>query len=163
MNTLFQHRVLHKSTCYKESLEHRKLNNFCIVSADVFLSLSDDRVRSDAELSTNHHLVFCNFFLEKEIWFTRTCKTKTWEVLPNEEEGPARQGRRKDLCRRHIVFVSRALGMHGGLGRAVAVVQISCHFIIFSGMWTEMTRREDRRKNQPCGGTNTEKKLNYKA
>jgi len=38
---------------------------FCIVSIDLFQSMSDVHVKRDAELSTDHHLLVCNLHLDK--------------------------------------------------------------------------------------------------
>ena len=59
MNTFFQHKRIHKYTWYRDSLGQRSLIDFCIVSADLFSTVSDVRVKRGAELSTDHHLVVC--------------------------------------------------------------------------------------------------------
>ena len=59
MNTFFQHKRIHKYTWYRDSLGQRSLIDFCIVSADLFSTVSDVRVERGAELSTDHHLVVC--------------------------------------------------------------------------------------------------------
>ena len=57
MNTFFQHKKIHEYTRYRGSLGQRSLTDFCIVSADLFSTVSDVRVKRGAELSTDHHLV----------------------------------------------------------------------------------------------------------
>ena len=59
MNTFFQHKRIHKYTWYRDSLGQRSLIDFCIVSADLFSTVSDVPVKRKAELSTDHHLVVC--------------------------------------------------------------------------------------------------------
>ena len=59
MNTFFQHKRIHKYTWYRDFLGQRSLIDFCIVSADLFSTVSDVRVKRGAELSTDHHLVVC--------------------------------------------------------------------------------------------------------
>ena len=59
MNTFFQHKRIHKYTRYRDSLGQRSLIDFCIVSANLFSTVSDVRVKRGAELSTDHHLVVC--------------------------------------------------------------------------------------------------------
>ena len=57
MNTFFQHKGIHKYAWYKDSLGQRYVIDFCIVSADLFSTVSDVRVKRGAELSIDHHLV----------------------------------------------------------------------------------------------------------
>ena len=59
MNTFFQHKRIHKYTWYRDSLGQRSLIEFCIVSAHLFFTVSDVRVKRGAELSTDHHFVVC--------------------------------------------------------------------------------------------------------
>ena len=59
MNTFFQHKRIEKYSWYRDSLGQRSLIDFCIVSADLFSTVSDVRVKRGAELSTNHNLVVC--------------------------------------------------------------------------------------------------------
>ena len=59
MNTFFQHKRNHKYTWYRDSLGQRSLIDFCIVSADLFSTVSDVGVKRGAELSTDHHPVVC--------------------------------------------------------------------------------------------------------
>ena len=59
MNTFFQHKRIRKYTWYRDSLGQHSLIDFCIVSADLFSTVSDVRVKRGAELSTDHHLVVC--------------------------------------------------------------------------------------------------------
>ena len=59
MNTFFQRKRILKYTWYRDSLGQRSLIDFCIVSADLFSTVSDVRVKRGAELSNDHHLVVC--------------------------------------------------------------------------------------------------------
>ena len=55
MNTFFQHRDVHKDAWCKDSLGQRSLNDFCIVSADLFRSVLDvcvNRVRNSRPITT---------------------------------------------------------------------------------------------------------------
>ena len=45
MNTFFQHKRIHKYTWYRDSLGQRSLIDFCIVSADLFSTVTDVRVK----------------------------------------------------------------------------------------------------------------------
>ena len=59
----------------------RALIDFCVISADLFSTVSDVCVKRGAELSTNHHLVVCTLkalkFLRKRKTF---CLRKTWQI-----------------------------------------------------------------------------------
>jgi len=57
MNTFFQHRDVHKYTWYRDSFGQQSLIDSHIVSADLFRSVLDVRVKRGAELSTDPHLV----------------------------------------------------------------------------------------------------------
>ena len=59
INIFFQHKRIHKYTWYRDSLGQHSLIDFCIISADLFSTVSDDRVKRGAELSTDHHQVVC--------------------------------------------------------------------------------------------------------
>ena len=59
MNTFFRHKEIYKYTWYRDSVGHRLIIDFCIVSADLFSSLVDVRLKRRAKLSTNHRLVVC--------------------------------------------------------------------------------------------------------
>ena len=66
MNTFFQHKRIHKYTWYRDSLAQRSLIDFCIVSADLFSTVSDVRVkrqrsRYELHLQTTLHLSSKNF------------------------------------------------------------------------------------------------------
>jgi len=54
MNTFFQHRDVHEYTWCRDSLDQRPLIDVCIVSADLFLSVLDIRVKMGAELSADY-------------------------------------------------------------------------------------------------------------
>ena len=49
MNTFFQHKRIHKYTWYRDSLGQRSLIDFCIVSTDLFSTMSDVRVERGSE------------------------------------------------------------------------------------------------------------------
>ena len=51
INTFLQHKRIPKYTWYRDSLGQRSLIDFCIVSADLFSTVSDVRVKRGAELS----------------------------------------------------------------------------------------------------------------
>ena len=59
MNTLFQHKSIHKYTWYKtgDSMDQRSLIDFVIVSDNIRRKVTDVRVKRGAELATDHHLV----------------------------------------------------------------------------------------------------------
>ena len=57
MNTFFQHRDIHKYMWNRPSMGQKSFIDFCIVSAGLFSSVLDVRVKRGAELSTDHHLV----------------------------------------------------------------------------------------------------------
>ena len=59
MNTFFQHKRIHRHTWFRDSLGQRSLIHFCIVSANLCSTVSENRVEKGAELSTEHHLVVC--------------------------------------------------------------------------------------------------------
>ena len=59
MNTFFQHKGIHKYIWYRDSVKQRSINDFCVVSADLFSSVVGVLVKRGAKLSTDHHLVFC--------------------------------------------------------------------------------------------------------
>ena len=63
-------------TCCRDSLGHRSVIDFCIVSTDLFRSVLDVGVKRGAELSTDHHLLVCNLHLEKPPGTTQTCRTR---------------------------------------------------------------------------------------
>ena len=67
MNTFSQHREVHMYTWYRPRMDQKSLIDFCIVSSDLFSDVLDVRVKRDAELSTNHHLVvdLCSLQLSK--------------------------------------------------------------------------------------------------
>ena len=75
MNTFFQHKRIHKYTWYRDSLGQRSLIDFCIVSADLFSTVSDVRVKRGAELSTDHHLVVCTLKALKNLEKTKDFST----------------------------------------------------------------------------------------
>ena len=68
----------------------RSLIDFCIVSADLFSTESDVRVRRGAELSTNHHLVVCTLKALKPLRKRKTFRPRKiyrteWESFVDEE------------------------------------------------------------------------------
>ena len=90
MNTFFQHKRIHKYTWYRHSLGQRSLIDFCIVSADLFSTVSDVRIKREVELSTNHHLVFCTLkalipLKKRKTFRPRETYRVKWESLADEE------------------------------------------------------------------------------
>ena len=91
MNTFFQHKRIHKYTWYRDSLGQRSLTDFCIVSADLFSTVSDVRVKRGAELSTDHHLVVFTLKALKPLKKRKTFRPREtyrikWESLADKEE-----------------------------------------------------------------------------
>ena len=90
INTFFQHKRIHKYTWYRDSLGQRSLIDFCIVSADLFSTVSDVRVKRGAELSTDHHLVVCTLKALKPLKKQKTFRSREtyriqWESLADKE------------------------------------------------------------------------------
>ena len=90
MNTFFQRKRIHKETWYRDSLGQRSLIDFCIVSADLFSTVSDVRVKRGAELSTDHHLDVCTLKALKSLKKRKTFRPREtypikWESLANKE------------------------------------------------------------------------------
>ena len=81
MHTFFQHKRIHKYTSYRDSLGQRSLFEFCIVSADLFSTVSDVRVKRGAELPTDHHLVVCTLKALKPLRKRKTFRPrKTYRI-----------------------------------------------------------------------------------
>ena len=76
MNTFFQHKRIHKYTWCRDFLGQRSLIDFCIVSADLFSTVSDVRVKRGAELSTDHHLVVCTLKALKPLKKRKTFRSR---------------------------------------------------------------------------------------
>ncbi|KAI3353866.1 hypothetical protein L3Q82_005074 [Scortum barcoo] len=57
MNTMFEHKGVHKCTWHQDALGRRPMIDFIIVSPDLQPYVLDTRVKRGAELSTDHHLV----------------------------------------------------------------------------------------------------------
>ena len=90
MNTFFQQKRIHKYTWYRDSLGQRSLIDFCIVSADLFSTVSDVRVKRGAELSTDHHLVVCTLkalkpLKKRKTFLPRETYRIKWESLADKE------------------------------------------------------------------------------
>ena len=90
MNTLFQHREVHKYTWYRPSMDQKSLINFCIVSSDLFSDVLDIRVKRGAKLSTDHHLIVCSLRLSKPWPNKRSNRSSVtnrikWEALEDKE------------------------------------------------------------------------------
>ena len=90
MNTFFQHKRIHKYTWYRDSVGQRSLIDFCIVSADLFSTASDVRVKRAAELSTDHLLVVCTWKALKPLKKRKTFRPRKtyrikWESLADKE------------------------------------------------------------------------------
>ena len=89
MNTLFQHGDVRKYTWCRGSLGQRSLIDCYMVSGDLLRSVLDVRVKSGAELSTNHHLLVCHLNMEKLQKLKQTCRTRRsyrikWEALADK-------------------------------------------------------------------------------
>ena len=68
----------------------RSLIDFCIVSADLFSTVSDVRVKRGAELSTDHYLVVCALKAVKPLRKQKTFRPRKtyrilWESLADKE------------------------------------------------------------------------------
>ena len=90
MNTFFQHKRIHKYTWYRDCLGQRSVIDFCIVSADLFSTVYDVRVRRGAGLSTDHHLVVCSLKALKPLRKRKTFRPRKtyriqWESLAYKE------------------------------------------------------------------------------
>ena len=90
MNTFFQHKRIHKYTWDRDSLGQRSLIDFCIVSADLFSTVSDVRVKRGAKLSTDHHLVVCTLKALKPLKKRKTFRPREtyrikWKPLPDKK------------------------------------------------------------------------------
>ena len=89
INTFFRHKEIYEYTWYRNLLGQRYIIDFCIVSADLFSSVVDVGVKSEAELSTDHHLVVCilkglnHSRTKKRFKRQRAYKIK-WELLPDK-------------------------------------------------------------------------------
>ena len=94
MNTFFQHKRCHKYTWYRDSLGQRSLTDFCIVSADLFSTVSNVRVKRGVELSTDHHLDVCTLkpLRKRKIFRPRETYRIKWESLADIEERTAFAG-----------------------------------------------------------------------
>ena len=75
-------------------------------------SCKDVCVKKGAALSTDQHLLVCNFNLEKPPGPTQTCRTTRSNLM----RGPGRQKCMKGLCTLHIVNVPRDARKHSGDG-----------------------------------------------
>ena len=90
MNTFFQHRVVHKYTWYRPSMDQKSLIDFCMVLSDLFSDVLDVRVKRGAKLSTHHRLVVCSLRLSKS-WPNRKSKRSfvtyriKWKALEDKE------------------------------------------------------------------------------
>ncbi|TWW78310.1 hypothetical protein D4764_11G0004310 [Takifugu flavidus] len=56
-NTLFKHNGVHMCTWHQDALGRRSMIDFVVVSLDLRPHVLDTRVKREAELSTDHHLV----------------------------------------------------------------------------------------------------------
>ena len=94
MNAFFQYKKTRKYTWYRDSLGQRSLIDFCIISADLFSTVSDIRVKRRAGLSTGHHLVVCTLKALKALKKRKTFRPREtyrikWEPLADQEVGTA--------------------------------------------------------------------------
>ena len=77
-------------TWYRDSLGQRSLIDFCIVSVDLFFTVSHVRVKRGAELSTDHHLVVCTLKALKPLKKRKTFRPRKtyriqWKSLADKE------------------------------------------------------------------------------
>ena len=57
MNTMFEHKDAHKCMWYQSTLGQRSMIDFVIILSDLQPCVLDTRVKREAELSADHHLV----------------------------------------------------------------------------------------------------------
>ena len=84
MNTLFQHRDVHKYACYRSILAQKSLTDFYIASPDFFSEVLDNRVKRGAELLTDYFLVACSQRISKP-WLNR--KSANFKTLAEQKIG----------------------------------------------------------------------------
>ena len=90
MNTFSQHCDVHKYIWYRSSMVQKSLTDFCIISSDLFSEVLDIRVKREAELSTDHHLVVCSLRISKP-WLNRKSLRSNvvykikWEALVDRD------------------------------------------------------------------------------
>ena len=94
MNTFFRLKRIHKYTWYRDSLGQCSLIDFCIVSADLFSTVSDVRVKRGAKLLTDHLLVVCILKALKPLKKRKTFRPRKtyrikWESFDDKEVGTA--------------------------------------------------------------------------
>ena len=90
MNTFFHHKRIPKYTLCRDSLGQHHLIDFCIVSADLFSTVSDVRVKRWAEVSTDHHLVVCiekasKLLGKQKVFRPQNTYRIKWESLAEKE------------------------------------------------------------------------------
>lgn len=54
---MFEHKGIHKCMWHQDTLSHKSVVNFIIVSTDLQTYVHDTRVNKGAELLTDHHLM----------------------------------------------------------------------------------------------------------
>ena len=87
---IFSAQKIHKYTWYRDSSGQRSLIDFCIVSADLFSTVSDVCVKRGTELSTDHHLVVCTLKALKLLRKRKTFRPRKtyriqWKSLTDKE------------------------------------------------------------------------------
>ena len=92
INIFFRHKKIHKYTWCRDSVGQRSIIDFCIVSADLFSSVVDVRVKRGAELSTDHHLVVCilrgpNHPRTRKRFKARRAYRIKWKLLSDKKMG----------------------------------------------------------------------------
>jgi len=134
---LYSKQKLHRlHTWCRESSGQRSLIDSCIASGDLFQLVLNFRVKRDAELSINRHLVIYNVSLEIPTWRIRTCRASR----SLSEVGAEALVDLDVVCRQRIVLASRDPTMHIASRWPVAVVQTSSRFLGCSGMSAGTTR-----------------------
>lgn len=87
MNTVFQHKDIHKYTWYRDALGQKSMIDFIMASPDLKKQVLDVRVKRGAELSTDHHLVVASLRCQGRLPLPRRGKDITrvkWEALENQ-------------------------------------------------------------------------------
>ena len=87
---LFFAQGFHKYTWHSNFMGQHSIIDFCIVSADLFTSVVDIRVKKRAELSTDHHLVVCilrglNYSRTRKRFRAQRAYRIKWELLADKK------------------------------------------------------------------------------
>ena len=90
MNTFSWHKGIFKYTCCRDSVGQRSIIDFCFVSADLFFSVVDVRIKRAAKLSSDHHLIICiprslNYSRTRKQFRARRAYRIKWKLLAEEK------------------------------------------------------------------------------